>query len=104
MCIRDRVKVVLRGLDVLFDLTDLVVGLVAVVTRDADELQFRQALHVGERDLAAQPFLERFEPLVHGGVGLFAALAALDELVEMCIRDRLSCRVPGGCPSPCRAN
>ena len=79
----EMVEVVLRGLDVLLDLTDLVVGLVAVVTRDADELQFRQALHVGERDLAAQPFLERFEPLVHGGVGLFAALAALDELVEL---------------------
>ena len=34
----EMVNVVLRGLDVLFDLTDLVVGLVAVVTRDADEL------------------------------------------------------------------
>ena len=79
----EMVEVVLRGLDVLLDLTDLVVGLVAVVTRDADELQFRQALHVGERDLAAQPFLERLQPLVHGGVGLFAALAALDELVEL---------------------
>ena len=52
----EMVKVVLRGLDILLNRTDLVVGLVAVVTREADELQFRQALHVGERDLATQPF------------------------------------------------
>ena len=85
------VQIVLRGLDVLLDLADFVVGLVAVVTRNTDELQLRKPLHVGERHLAAEQFLERLQSLVHGGVGLLAALAALDELVELVLDEDAFC-------------
>lgn len=76
-------QVVARLVDVGLNLADFVVGLLGIVARDADELQLRQALHVLERHLAAQLLLEGLQPLVDGGVGLLAAAAPLDELVEL---------------------
>ena len=64
-------QIVFRRLDIILYAADLVVGLVGIVTRYADELQLRQALHILQRNLAAQQLLEGFQALVHGRVGLF---------------------------------
>ena len=68
--------------DILLDLPDLVVGLVAVVTRNTDELQLRQTLDVLGRDRTAQHLGKRFQPLADGCVSLLAGFAALDELIQ----------------------
>ena len=76
------VQVVLRRLQVLLDLADLVVGLLAVVTRNTDKFQLGELLHVFKRHFTSQPHLEGFQTLIHGGISLLAALAPLDQLVE----------------------
>ena len=75
-------QMVLRLGDILLDLPDLVVGLVAVVTRNTDELQLRQTLDVLGRDRTAQHLGKRFQPLADGCVSLLAGFAALDELIQ----------------------
>ena len=76
-------QIVFRRLDIILYAADLVVGLVGIVTRYADELQLRQALHILQRNLAAQQLLEGVQALVHGRVGLFMRTAPLDELIEL---------------------
>ena len=73
---------VLRRADILLDLADFVVGLLRVVARNTDELQLGELLHVLRRHFAPQLFLEGLQPLIDSRIGLFARLAALDELIE----------------------
>ena len=91
-------QLVAHLLGIGLDLLDLDVGLLRVVTGDADELQFRQALHVLERHLAAQQLLEGLQPLVDGCIGLLARAALLHELVKLVFdEDPLERRgMPGG--------
>ena len=52
------------------DLADLVVGLLAVVTRNTDKFQLGELLHVFKRHFTSQPHLKGFQTLIHGGISL----------------------------------
>ena len=70
-------------LNILLNLLYLVISLIGIVARNANELKFGQTLNILHCNLTAQAFLERLQTLIHRLISLLASSATLDELIQL---------------------
>ena len=90
------IEVVLRLLDILLYLLNLVICLLRIVARDTNELQLRKALNILQGNLSLKLRLKWLKSLIHSLVGSLTGTAALNQLIELILdKDTLQrCRVP----------